>query len=129
MHRRWNVKRYQWLSGKGGAVAVLTVLLGLSGVGLAGAGDRHPELEPGEMYISCSDCHREATPEVYSQWYDSLHGLAMVKCYQCHGTFETFRLTPEKSTCASCHEKMVEKCPKNKDCWQCHVPHTFKQGK
>ena len=123
------MKRQQWVGREGGIIVALVLLLGFGGPCLAAAGDRHPELEPGEMYIACSDCHKEATPEVYSQWYDSRHGLAMVKCYQCHGTFETFRLTPTKLDCASCHEKMVRKCPQDKPCWQCHVPHTFTKKK
>ncbi|HEB50679.1 MAG TPA: hypothetical protein ENI89_08730 [Desulfobulbus sp.] len=79
------------------------------------------------MYIPCSQCHREATPEVYSQWYNSAHGIAMVKCYQCHGTFETFRLTPKRDNCAVCHEKMMQKCPADRACWQCHLPHSFRR--
>lgn len=89
--------------------------------------EKHPELEEQEMYIACADCHLEETPDVYKQWYDSVHGIAMVKCYQCHGTYETFRLTPARSDCAVCHEKMTDKCPEDKDCWQCHAPHAFKK--
>ncbi len=87
----------------------------------------HPQLSEQEMYIPCSQCHREATPEVYSQWYNSAHGIAMVKCYQCHGTFETFRLTPKRDNCAVCHEKMMQKCPADRVCWQCHLPHSFRR--
>ncbi len=94
------------------------------------AGDKsvngHPELSEEEMYVACADCHQEATPDVYKEWYGSAHGIAMVKCYQCHGTFETFRLTPSREDCAVCHAKMLEKCPKDKDCWKCHSPHAFK---
>ena len=89
----------------------------------------HPELSEQEMYISCSDCHKEATPEIEKQWYDSSHGIAMVKCYQCHGTFETFKVTPAKTDCAVCHADQLEKCPKDKACWDCHVPHVFKAKK
>ncbi|BHH84891.1 cytochrome c3 family protein [Desulforhopalus sp. 52FAK] len=91
----------------------------------------HPELSEQEMYIACSDCHKEATPEVESQWFKSSHGIAMVKCYQCHGTFETFKVTPTKSDCAVCHVDQLEKCAKAEDkaCWDCHVPHVFKAEK
>lgn len=88
--------------------------------------ETHPELSPEEMYIPCADCHKEATPDIYKEWFDSNHGIAMVKCYQCHGTFETFRVTPSRSNCAVCHEEMMGKCPKDKDCWACHTPHAFK---
>ena len=85
----------------------------------------HPELSAQEQYIPCAQCHQEATPEVYQQWFDSRHGLAMVKCYQCHGTFETFRLTPTRQDCAVCHENMMDKCPQDNPCWDCHLPHDF----
>lgn len=85
----------------------------------------HPELSEQEMLIACADCHKDATPEVEKQWFDSVHGIAMVKCYQCHGTFETFKVTPTKADCATCHANMLEKCPQDKPCWECHVPHSF----
>ena len=89
----------------------------------------HPELSDQEQFIACSQCHQEATPELYQEWFDSLHGVAMVKCYQCHGTFETFRITPTAQVCAACHENMMHKCPQDKPCWDCHTPHSFKAAK
>ena len=86
----------------------------------------HPKLSVQEQYIACDECHREATPDLYKEWFDSGHGMAMVKCYQCHGSFERFRVTPTRQDCAVCHENMMKKCPQDKPCWQCHVPHTFK---
>ena len=88
--------------------------------------DIHPELSEQEMLVACSDCHREETPDIEKEWYNSLHGIAMVKCYQCHGTFETFVVSPGKDNCATCHLDMLEKCSKDKACWECHVPHSFK---
>lgn len=89
----------------------------------------HPELSEQEMLMACSDCHRETTPEIEKEWFDSVHGIAMVKCYQCHGTFETFKVTPTKEDCATCHLDMLDKCPQDKPCWECHVPHSFKAKK
>lgn len=86
----------------------------------------HPELAPEERYIACSECHREATPEVYEEWNSSLHGIGMVKCYQCHGTFENFRVTPQVQNCAVCHENTEPHYPENTPCWSCHMPHSFK---
>lgn len=91
--------------------------------------DTHPELSEQEMYIACADCHRENTPDIEKEWFDSVHGIAMVKCYQCHGTFETFKVTPTKADCATCHADMLEKCSQEKACWECHVPHSFKAEK
>ena len=34
-----------------------------------------------------------------------------------------------KETCAACHADMLKKCPQDKACWECHVPHTFKKKK
>ncbi len=91
--------------------------------------DVHPEPSEQEMLIACSDCHREDTPDIEKEWFDSLHGIAMVKCYQCHGTYETFKMTPDKADCATCHKDMLEKCSQEKECWECHVPHSFKAEK
>jgi hypothetical protein len=89
----------------------------------------HPELSEQEMLTPCADCHREATPEVEKEWFNSLHGIAMVKCYQCHGTFGDFVVTPSRENCATCHLDMMEKCSKDKPCWECHIPHSFKEKK
>lgn len=86
----------------------------------------HPELEPEERYIACSQCHQEVTPELYEEWHSSLHGIGMVKCYQCHGTFENFRVIPQVQECAVCHENTAPHYPENALCWSCHVPHSFK---
>lgn len=91
--------------------------------------DSHPELSEQEMLIDCAQCHQDATPDIEKEWFDSLHGIAMVKCYQCHGTFETFKITPSKADCATCHKDMLEKCSQEKECWECHVPHSFKAEK
>lgn len=84
----------------------------------------HPELTEQEQLIDCAECHRDVTPAVEKEWNDSLHGLAMVKCYQCHGTFGDFAVTPTTDNCATCHADMLNKEP-NKLCWECHVPHSF----
>lgn len=120
-------QRVSWAVGAISMVALLCLSLSA----WAGSGEKaeHPELSEQEMYISCADCHKQATPEVEKEWYDSVHGIAMVKCYQCHGTFETFKLTPSKADCATCHTDQLKKCSKKKECWECHVPHSFKNIK
>jgi len=103
----------------------------------AGAEEKavHPELTAQEQLIDCAECHRSATPEVEKDWHDSLHGIGMVKCYQCHGTFGDFMVTPTRENCAVCHadklENHAEKLGKAKEtaCWECHVPHSFKVKK
>ena len=87
----------------------------------------HPELSEQEMLVACADCHKETTPDIEKEWFDSVHGLSMVKCYQCHGTFETFAVTPEIENCAVCHVAMTaEEHSEKKRCWECHTPHMFK---
>lgn len=86
----------------------------------------HPELSEQEKWIACSECHRTETPEIYEEWHKSRHGLAMVKCFQCHGTFETFH-EPTRETCRTCHAKAYDNCPKDRACWECHTPHLFKK--
>ena len=118
------MKKNKVLLSKG--LAVLLVAAGCSWALAAEKKPAHPQLSEQERYIACDACHQENTPDLYQEWYDSRHGMAMVKCYQCHGTFETFRITPKKQDCAVCHENMLKKCPQDKACWQCHIPHSFK---
>ena len=114
-------------------VTLLAISLLAGGVAFGAAGKKpsaqptpiHPALSAEEMLIECAECHKAATPEIEKEWYNSKHGLAMVKCYQCHGGFGNFTVTPSRDTCAACHAGQLTKCPQNKACWQCHIPHTF----
>ncbi len=116
-----------------GLLGVVMLAASVASAASATAGDKgkamHPELSEQEMLVDCAACHQEATPEITKEWYDSLHGIAMVKCYQCHGTFETFVVTPSRQNCATCHADMLEKCAADKPCWECHIPHSFKEKK
>lgn len=109
-------------------LAILAVLL-LAVSAMAADTAKHPQLTEQEMLIDCAECHKTATEQVEKEWFDSRHGIAMVKCYQCHGTFESFAVTPSKETCATCHGDMMQKCSQEKSCWECHAPHTFKAKK
>ena len=114
-----------------GLILTLLAVLILSVPPVTGKTEKvtHPELSEQEMLMACSECHREVTPELEKEWFDSVHGIAMVKCYQCHGTFETFVVTPTREDCATCHLDMIDKCSQDKPCWECHVPHSFKAEK
>ncbi len=85
----------------------------------------HPELSAQEKLIACSQCHMKVTPEIYKEWFSSTHGIANVKCFQCHGTFEDFHVEPQIKTCEACHSKEVEKTVKGRSCWDCHPEHYF----
>ena len=104
-------------------------LLWLTGA-VAFASSDHPELDEQQMLVPCADCHQQETPDVHKQWYDSVHGISMVKCYQCHGTFEELVTSPPVTNCATCHVAMTgEEHSQGKICWECHAPHLFKAEK
>ena len=112
--------------------AVVCAGLLISGVAFGAAAKKpaksapaHPKLSAAEMLVDCAECHQDATQKVVKEWNDSTHGLAMVKCYQCHGESKKIVLTPPLATCAACHAGQMNKCPQDKACWQCHLPHSF----
>lgn len=119
--------KLSFLSMLGVAILFMTGLMAINSDAASQA--VHPDLSEQEKLIPCQQCHEKVTPKLHKEWYQSKHGLAMVKCYQCHGSFENFRLTPPLKACDSCHNKMVEKCPTNKQCWECHSPHRFEEHK
>lgn len=98
------------------------------------AKDEHPELSPEEKIIACRDCHKEVTPDIYNEWFNSRHGIDNVRCFQCHGTYSDFHKTPPVSKCAACHSKEVlnmhlPEGSSSKTCWSCHPIHTFRVHK
>ncbi len=106
----------------------LVVLAACTGMQLnsQSAMGEHPALSEQEMLISCSDCHRDSTPVITTEWFDSTHGLGNVKCYQCHGTFENLKKTPDmEKSCAACHANKLGEHTGNSTCWECHAPHRF----
>ncbi len=86
--------------------------------------DVHPEVDPDE---SCRDCHEAVTPEVFSDWMASAHGMNNVLCVVCHGGFDNFVRTPSTARCAGCHAVQAEALPadfmKGKTCFSCHPAH------
>ncbi|OAG28046.1 multiheme C-type cytochrome [Thermodesulfatator autotrophicus] len=85
----------------------------------------HPPLTEQEKLMPCASCHKEETPDIYDEWFHSAHGIANVKCYQCHGTFENFVVRPEPARCMPCHAEQVKTAPKGKSCEACHPAHKF----
>lgn len=115
----------------------LVVMLGLVACGSLQTEKRnktnaHASLTEQQKLISCSDCHKDATPKIYSQWFDSTHGLGGVKCYQCHNTFGDIRTQPDiNQSCNSCHADMVGNTEHTEGlatCWECHTAHDFSAG-
>lgn len=112
------------------ACMVSAFISGCAGTGhdkasTAGPAGQHPELTEQEKLTACSSCHREVTPDIYQQWYDSRHGLDKVKCFQCHGTYENLKVSPDETSCAACHNAQFQHSPEGKTCWACHPAHGF----
>ena len=96
--------------------------------------ERHPA-QPAESGEACEACHARETPEVVRQWEASAHGLALVKCFVCHGsTGKDFRARGTAASCDGCHSaqaavvapaKGTRPQPLAARCFSCHAPHTL----
>jgi hypothetical protein len=85
----------------------------------------HIDLSEQEMYTACSECHADETPEIHDAWFNSTHGIANVKCYQCHGTYEDMERVPDMARCEFCHTDKIDNHGDRMACWQCHPAHRF----
>lgn len=87
---------------------------------------------PEGMEGDCYTCHVKATPKVAQDWYDSKHGVILVRCQICHGMPDgkgalPFTIKPDIIVCARCHtpamQVMEAKYGKIEDCYKCHPNH------
>ncbi len=85
-----------------------------------------------QMEGDCYTCHIKATPRVAQEWYESKHGITLVRCQTCHGMPDgkgaiVFTRSPGVESCARCHslaiEKMEAKFGRPKNCVSCHPYH------
>ena len=85
-----------------------------------------------QMAGDCYACHVKATPRVAQEWYESKHGVTLVRCQTCHGMPDgkgslPFTRTPGVEVCARCHSlsisRMEAKFGKRNDCSSCHPYH------
>lgn len=88
----------------------------------------HPEVTEQDKLMPCHECHKTSTPKIYQEWFESVHGIGNVKCYQCHGTFENMQRVPDVNRCAVCHAEAFGHS-ENKPCWECHKTHRFQVSK
>lgn len=95
---------------------------------ITGVAADHPELDEQEMIMACSDCHREVTPELTEEWWNSAHGIGNVKCYQCHGTYENMMVIPAQSNCEICHMDKASDPVKGLAWRKSHPAHSFQGG-
>ena len=90
-------------------------------------------LEPTQETSDCYSCHFKSTPKVAQDWYESKHGVMLVKCVVCHGqpdgkgTF-AWAVNPSPETvCKKCHDpaigRMEAKFGLDLNCNQCHPFH------
>ncbi len=81
----------------------------------------------------CYACHVKATPKVAQDWYESKHGVMLVKCFVCHGQPDgkgsvPYAVNPDvNTTCRKCHDPsikmMEEKYGLEPECNTCHPFH------
>ncbi len=98
----------------------------------AGAATAHPVVDVD--LDGCAGCHQKVTPRVAAEWRDSRHGIALVKCFVCHGsTGADFKARPQPAGCRSCHPAewaSVTHDGNTQSCFGCHPPHALHaQGK
>ncbi|MFV0349113.1 MAG: hypothetical protein ACK5JO_11040 [Halodesulfovibrio sp.] len=94
---------------------------------------KHVDPEDRQMAGDCYGCHAKATPKVAQNWYESKHGVALVKCFVCHGQPDgkgavVFAAVPDVDTiCRRCHDpairRMEAKFGQGLDCNACHPMH------
>ena len=81
----------------------------------------------------CYECHKLATPKIAQDWYESKHGVALMKCFVCHGQPDgkgsvPWAVVPDpQDVCRKCHEpamkRMVQRYGVGPDCYKCHPFH------
>ena len=90
-------------------------------------------LESPDSASDCFECHIKATPKITQEWYESKHGVALVKCFVCHGQPDgkgsvPYAVDPDvDATCRKCHDpsiqKMEQKFGLKLECNNCHPFH------
>jgi hypothetical protein len=87
--------------------------------------EKHPDVD---FTISCRECHKETTPDIYDDWAGSGHGKMNYGCYMCHGDGkEEFYVKPASDNCISCHSGQDVDFSKSKfdNCFDCHQGHSL----
>ncbi len=74
---------------------------------------------PSEVAGKCMTCHKEKSPGLYQQWFESQHAVHKVTCIDCHGAekgepdaFEHYQATiatlVTPKDCRTCHPKEAD---------------------
>lgn len=103
-----------------------------TGTRCEGAKVKHGEVTPEQS--DCYLCHKKTTPKVAQDWFESKHGVTLVKCYVCHGQPDGKGATPfsakpsVEGVCQRCHapamDMMKAKFGLKGNCESCHLQHT-----
>ena len=90
-------------------------------------------LKSPDAQADCFNCHIKTTPKVAQDWYESKHGVILVKCFVCHGQPDgkgsvPYAVSPNiDTTCRKCHDPSINKMEKKYglvgDCYLCHPFH------
>lgn len=92
---------------------------------------KHPNAPEGQN--DCYTCHVKTTPKIAQDWFESKHGVVLVKCFVCHGSPDgkgslPFAAKPDAQLiCQRCHapamERMKAKFGESTPCASCHPYH------
>ena len=129
--------RRLWLA----AAVIVIILTAVSGFAYLNAAfpktrcefDKMDHLKSTDTASDCYECHFKATPKVAQDWFESKHGVMLVKCFVCHGQPDgkgsiPFAVNPDvEATCRKCHDPsikmMEEKYGLDPECNDCHPFH------
>ena len=113
------------------AVTTTALLFSITAINASAKSIKH--LKAPDDAADCYTCHQKVTPRVAQNWYESKHGVALMKCFVCHGQPDgkgsiPFAVVPDAATvCRKCHEpamkRMAQKFGIKPDCYKCHPFH------
>lgn len=131
------MKRRKWLLVLIGAAALVAAYFSYMSVAFTGTRCEGAKVKHGEVTEAqndCYTCHLKSTPKAAQDWYESKHGMLLVKCYVCHGQPDgkgsvPFSVNPSvEVACQRCHgpaiERMQQKYGVRAACESCHMFHT-----
>ncbi|MGL1862986.1 MAG: hypothetical protein OCC46_10745 [Pseudodesulfovibrio sp.] len=82
----------------------------------------------------CYTCHLKTTPKIAQDWFESKHGVMLVKCFVCHGLPDgtgsiEYSANPDPNyICRRCHDPAVTMMEKKfgmrAECNDCHKYHS-----
>ena len=86
-----------------------------------------------DQQVDCYGCHQKISPKTAQNWYESKHGVDLVKCAMCHGSPDNkgsipFSAKPSPDLiCVRCHDPAIktmrERHGVRADCYGCHPVH------